>query len=141
MTRMAHTLSSFVLALAVSGTAFAQRGMGAGPMHYNRATETTLNGVVDEVKEMAAGGRGMGGIHLMFTAERGPIEVHVGPAAYISAQGFAFAKGDALTIVGSKVTMNGTDVVLAREIRLADRVLTLRDDKGFPRWSGRGRGR
>ena len=33
----------------------------------------------------------------------------------------------------------GEDVVIAREIKKGDQVLTLRDAKGFPLWSGQGR--
>jgi hypothetical protein len=50
-----------------------------------------------------------------------------------------FAKGDTLKVVGSQVTMAGQEVVIAREITKGDQVLTLRDAKGFPLWSGRGR--
>jgi hypothetical protein len=73
------------------------------------------------------------------TASSGPIEVHVGPASFVSSKNITFAKGDALTVVGSKVTMAGQDVVVAREIKKGDQVLTLRDANGFPLWSGRGR--
>jgi hypothetical protein len=34
--------------------------------------------------------------------------------------------------------MAGQEVVIAREIKKGDQVLTLRDAKGFPMWSGRG---
>jgi hypothetical protein len=41
-------------------------------------------------------------------------------------------------VVGSKVTMAGQEVVIAREIKKGDQVLTLRDAKGVPLWAGRG---
>ena len=88
---------------------------------------------------MPSQGRGGGGLHLVLTASSGPIEVHVGPASFVSSKNVTFAKGDALTVVGSKVTMAGQDVVIAREIKKGDQVLTLRDANGFPLWSGRGR--
>jgi hypothetical protein len=44
-------------------------------------------------------------------------------------------------VAGSKLTMSGQEVVVAREVEKADRVLTLRDAKGFPMWSGRLRGK
>ena len=138
-----QTRSFFLAALffvTAASAASAQRGMGMGPMHYDVATETSISGTIDEVQTMQPPGRGMGGgggIHLVFSTATGPIAVHVGPAAYVQSKEFTFAKGDALTIVGSKVTVNGEEVVLAREITKGNQRLTLRNDKGFPLWSGR----
>ena len=75
----------------------------------------------------------------MLAAPTGAIEVHVGPASFVSSKNATFTKGDALTVVGSKVTMAGKEVVIAREIKKGDQVLTLRDAKGYPLWSGRSR--
>jgi hypothetical protein len=59
----------------------------------------------------------------------------------VSEKHVTFAKGDALSVVGSKITMDGKQVVIAREITKGDQVLTLRDPQGLPLWSGRGRTR
>jgi hypothetical protein len=122
--------------VGLSAAAYAQRGMRHGGGNYNPATETTLTGTVDEVRQMPAPGRGGGGVHLILSAEAGPVEVHVGPAAFVTAKHITFAKGDALTVVGSKVMMAGQDVVIAREIKKGDQTLTLRDEKGIPLWAG-----
>jgi hypothetical protein len=58
----------------------------------------------------------------------------------VTSKHFDFAKGDAITVTGSKVKMGGQDVVIAREIKKGDQVLTLRDARGFPLWYGRARG-
>ncbi len=134
-----HTwLLVFAAALSLAASAFAQRGMGRGPMHYDAATEVTLSGTVDEVKQTQSPGRGMGGVHLIFSTATGPLEVLLGPASFVSSKDFSFAKGDALTVTGSKITTAGQEVVVAREITKGDRTLTLRDARGFPLWSGRG---
>ena len=129
------------MVIAMGGPAFAQRGMrGGGPGMYNASTEIRFTGTVTEVQRTqprATGGRGMGGIHLVLDAESGVMTVHVGPAAYVDSKAFAFEKGDALIVTGSKVKMDGADVVLAREITKGGQVLTLRNEKGFPLWSGR----
>src|SRR5688572_4124484 len=132
-------LSLSVVAAALATTAYAQGGTPQGGGNYNPATETTLTGTIDSVNTMPSQGRGGGGLHLVLTASSGPIEVHVGPASFVSSKNVTFATGDALTVVGSKVTMAGQDVVIAREIKKGDQVLTLRDANGFPLWSGRGR--
>ena len=130
------------LTLVIAGlatTAYAQGGMHHGGRMYNPATEATVTGTVDVIKNLASPGRGGGGLHLVMSTASGPIEVRVGPASFVSSKGFTFAIGDALTVVGSKVTMAGQEVLIAREIKKGDQVLTLRDAKGFPLWSGRGR--
>ena len=132
-------LSLSIVAAALATTAYAQGRMHhyGGGGNYNAATETTLTGTIDSVKTLPSQGRGGGGIHMVLTVSSSPIEVHVGPASFVSSKNVTFANGDALTIVGSKVTMAGQDVVIAREIKKGDQLLTLRDAKGFPLWSGR----
>jgi hypothetical protein len=68
-------------------------------------------------------------------------QVHLGPASFVSAKNVNLEKGDALTVVGSKITMQGEEIVIAREIRKGDQVLTLRDAKGLPLWSRGNRSR
>ena len=133
------TVAFIAFIFAGTSAGLAQRGMGMGPMHYDVAAEITITGTVDDVQTMQPPGRGMGGggIHLVFSTATGSIPVHVGPAAFVKSKEFTFAKGDALTVVGAKVTMNGEDVVIAREITKGNQRLTLRDAKGFPLWSGR----
>jgi len=129
------------LIVGVSAAAYAQRGMRMGGGNYNPATEVTLAGTVDEVKNPAAPARGSGGLHLIMSAPSGATEVLVGPAWFVSEKHVTFAKGDALSVVGAKITMDGKQVVIAREITKGDQVLTLRDPQGLPLWSGRGRTR
>jgi hypothetical protein len=130
-------LALSVVIVAVATDAYAQRG---GGRNYNPATETTVTGTVESVENMPSPGRGGGGLHLKLTPPSGAIEVHVGPSSFVASNNVMFAKDDTLTVVGSKVTMAGREVLIAREITKGDQVLTLRDVKGFPLWSGRGRG-
>jgi hypothetical protein len=131
-----------VVAVVVAGGSTlmaAQRGARQGPANYNVATEVTLAGTVDQVIEIPAPGRGEGGVHLMLRTEAGLTEVHLGPRAFMTGKGFTFAKGDAISVTGSKVRMDDQDVVLAKEVRRGAESLTLRTAEGFPLWSGRGR--
>jgi hypothetical protein len=135
---MLAILSITALALLVPLT-FGQAGGGRGPgaRLYDPSTETTVKGTVDEVLQQT-GRHGFSGTHLVLKTDSENVTVHVGPSSYISAQGFSFAKGDALAVTGSKVKMGDQDVLLAREIKKNGKVLTLRDAQGFPKWS-RGR--
>ena len=138
--RPLRNLTIAAMVALTGAVAFAQRGMGpGGPGMYNVTTESRFSGTVDEVQrtQPCEGCAGMGGIHLVVNAESGPVTVHVGPASYVASKDFSFEKGDALVVTGSKVKMGGTDVVLAREISKAGQRLTLRNEQGFPLWSGR----
>lgn len=119
----------------------AGRGMGQKPVNrlYDPTTEVTVKGTVDEVKTFS-GRRGLwSGIHLALQTESGTFDVHLGPASYLKAEGFEFAKGDEAEVTGSKVRYQGQDSIIAREVKLNGKSLTLRDTQGVPKWSG-GRG-
>lgn len=128
-----------VIALAIlAGTQVsAQRGRGMGPMRYDVATEATVVGTVTEVRQLPSPGRGQGGLHLTFGTNEGTFDVHVGPASFVAAKNMSFAAGDSLTVTGSKTTIDGKPVILAREIQKGTEVLKLRTAEGFPLWSGR----
>lgn len=109
-------------------------GRGRGVRNYNRATETTVKGTVEEVTE-TTGRRGLAGTHLMLKTDEGTYDVHVGPSSYVSAQQFTFAKGETIETVGSKTSVSDKDVLIARQITKSGKILTLRDEQGFPKWS------
>ena len=120
----------------------ASSGQHGSPM-YDVKTETTIRGTVDSVETITGTGgggrRSMGGTHLVVKTESEMIQVHVGPAAYLTEKGITFAKGDTLEIVGSRVTIDKEPVVIAKQIKKGDNTWTLRDASGRPLWSGRGR--
>src|SRR4029079_12648692 len=134
--RTLKVFSVSIVTVGLSSAVYTQGGMRGGG-NYNPATETTLTGTVDSVNNMPSSGRGGGGLHLILALPTGQIELQVGPPSLVSSKSVTFTKGDALTVVGSKVTMAGQEVVIAREIQKGDQVLTLRDAKGFPLWSRR----
>jgi len=111
--------------------ALAQRGM----RNYDPSTETTVKGTVEEVKQVS-GQHGWNGTHLMLRTEAGQMDVHAGPSSYIAAQGFSFAKGDQIEVLGSKVKLGGSEALIAREIKQGDKTLVLRNAQGIPQWSG-----
>lgn len=106
---------------------------------YNPATETTLKGTIEAVTQPTRGQ--MMGTHLTVKAGDETREVMLGPSNFIASKGFSFATGDSVEATGSKVTMGGTEYVIAREVVKDGKTLTLRDNSGTPQWAGRGRGR
>lgn len=114
-------------------------GWGAGGAYgarFDAKTVETLRGEVVEVKRVAPM-RGMGrGIHLLLKSEKETIEVHLGPAWYLDNQEKVPAKGDKVEVRGSRVEFDGKPALIAMELKDGDMTLKLRDEDGFPLWSG-----
>ena len=113
--------------------------MGMGAPNYNTATEATLKGSVEAVKQ-TGGMPGGGGTHLTLKTEKETIDVHVGPSWFLTQNKMSFAKGDQIQVTGSRVKFGTEDALLAREIKKGDQTLTLRNAQGIPAWAGKGMG-
>ena len=148
MTPSRRSFIAFAVAAAVLlGPAVLAQGRQGQPQNgriYNPGTETTLTGTVDAVETITQprGGRGLGGLHLTLNTGTDSIEVHLGPVAFLNEKNITIDKGDMLKVLGSRVTLDGRKVLIAREITKGDRTVTLRDESGRPLWAGGpGRGR
>ena len=138
-------LGVLMIAIAVltlgAASALAQRGMGQGAGRmYDTATETTVKGTVEEVKQISGQRGGPGGTHLIVKTDKETLEVHLGPTTFLEKEKFTFAKGDQIEVTGSKVKIGAADALLAREVKKGDKTLTLRNAQGVPVWSGGRRG-
>jgi hypothetical protein len=134
--RTSRYLLLVLVALFAVVTTFAlAQGPGRAGRMYDPSTETTVQGMVEKVTEIA-GRRGWPGTHLALRTENGTYDVHVGPSDYVSTNGFVFAAGDQIEVTGSKVKLAGADTMIAREIKKDGKVLTLRNRQGIPNWSG-----
>ena len=112
---------------------------------YDPKTETTIKGTVQEVKEVPGYGMGMHqgsgtGTHLTVKTDNDVYDVHVGPTWYLTREKYAFAKGDQVEVIGSKVKYQGADSIIARQIKKDGNTWTLRNAQGVPLWS-RGKNR
>ena len=127
----------FVISILVMGLPLAAFAQGArGMRNYDPKTEVTVKGTVEDVQEQT-GRHGGKGTHLLLKTESGALPVHVGPSGYIAKKQFSFAKGDQITVLGSKVTIAGKETLLAREVTKEGKTLVLRNPQGIPEWSGR----
>ena len=120
----------------IAGTAYSQRRRGQCPgmPKYDAAAEVTLKGTVTRV-ESHVGRMGWNGTHLVVNLGAETLTVHVGPSSYLVQQGFTFAAGEQIEVTGSRVKFEGSDALIAREIKQGDKVLTLRNSQGIPAWS------
>jgi hypothetical protein len=133
VTQNSLLVAMLLLACLVS-SALAQGG-GKARRSYDPSTESTVKGTVEKVMEVT-GKRGWNGIHLSLRTNDQTYDVHVGPSAYVSKNGFTFSAGDPIEVIGSKSKFGGPDAIVAREIKKGGKILTLRDTQGIPKWSG-----
>lgn len=101
-----------------------------GPM-YDARTETRVTGSVEAVKNVAGRDDGYccgagGGTHVTLKTATESIDVHLGPTVWLREQGINLAAGDTVEILGSRVTMRGAPVLLAREIKKGETTWRLR---------------
>lgn len=143
---MSRIIRILTLTLALAGllqtALFAQGGMGKGKgMHkYDKSSETTITGTVQEV-EFPDSPRGWQGVHLVLQVGDEAHAVHLGPRDYVEQEGFVFKTGDSIEVVASEVQCQGEDALMARQVTRSDNTLELRDKDGLPLWRGKlGRG-
>src|SRR5688572_1564684 len=105
-----------------------------GMPRYDPATELTLPGTITKV-ETHVGRMGWNGTHVVFRFDAETLTVHVGPSNYLAQQGFSFAVGEQIQVTGSRIKLEGEDVLIAREIKKGNKILTLRNSQGIPAWS------
>jgi DNA/RNA endonuclease YhcR with UshA esterase domain len=111
----------------------AQKAGTEGPK-YDVATEVTVKGTVEEIKEVP-NPKGQIGIYLMVKSGADTLEVRLCPNSFLKEFEVAFKKGDQLTITGSKVKVDEKDAILAREIEFGNNKIVLRDKQGVPVWT------
>jgi hypothetical protein len=98
----------------------AQRGCQGAPM-YDMKTEASFAGTVDAVENVTRPDRSrrqsLGGTHLILKTDAERLEVHIGPSAFLMDKKINILKGDVVEVLGSRVTIDGTHGLLAREIK------------------------
>ena len=123
------------MSLAVAGAAQQpHHGWHHGGPMYNAQTEARVTGTVEAVKNVTGDdacccGSG-GGTHVTLKTATESIEAHLGPTVWLREQGINLAAGDTVEILGSRVTMRGVPVLLAREVKKGETTWTLRPGAG-----------
>lgn len=107
-------------------------GDGRGWKNYDKATVESVTGIITGIKTYDRGG-----IHVTLKTEKGTIDVHLGPASYLEKK-ISIAKGEKISVTGSRVTYNGAAAIIAREVEKGGVKVQLRKDDGTPLWAGHG---
>jgi hypothetical protein len=103
---------------------------------YDAAATTTVSGEIVSIGKFAPA-KGMSyGVHIEVATDKEKIPVHLGPGWYLENQDVQVAPGDKVEIKGSRIEFEGKPALIAAEVRKGDDVLVLRDENGFPAWSG-----
>jgi hypothetical protein len=114
-------------------------GCGGSTPHnqmYNPQTIETINGEVISIDQIQPMGAMSSGIHLQVKTGKETISVHLGPQWYLENQDMEIKPGDKVQITGSRVTFSGQPTIVASQVKKGNTILTLRDENGFPVWSG-----
>jgi hypothetical protein len=101
---------------------------------YDPKAEVTIKGVVEDFHESKVRADHPG-LHLVVKTETETVEVHACPVRFMSELEFTIARGEEVTVVGSRPKPDG--VLVAREITKGQSSLILRDKDGAPVWTGR----
>jgi hypothetical protein len=149
-----RTSRTFVAALCVvclllGQQLYGQRGMGMqgrgsggwGPGTpyagmYDLKTVETVSGEVASLETLTPM-QGMGyGVHMLLKTDKGVTSVHLGPVWYLENQDVSLQPGDRVQVRGSRITFQGKPAIIAAEVTRGNETLQLRDQSGFPFWSG-----
>ncbi|KAB2963237.1 MAG: hypothetical protein F9K16_07115 [Thermoanaerobaculia bacterium] len=138
--RRSFVALAFVAAALVALPLAAQETPAPGGPHrhaggmpvYDVAAEKVVEGKVAELLPQACG---CGGLHLKLETADGPLEIGLGPAAFLGELGVTFNAGDDVAVTGAAPKGEARAEFLARSVRLNDKTFELRDAEGKPRWS------
>jgi len=70
----------------------------------------------------------------MLKTDTGILQVHVAPRRFLRGNGWSFAKGDQIDVVGSMVIYEGHDAMIARKITRDNTTVAFREPSGKPLW-------
>jgi hypothetical protein len=129
-------LHRLFLSLAAVGALTAVAFSQSAPK-YDRTTETTLKGTVEELKLVPPSGPKPVAYLLTKTGpdkDKDSVEVFLCPKSFLDELGIAFKPDESIQIIGSKVKQDGADLILAREVVKGGETLTFRFQDGKPAW-------
>jgi hypothetical protein len=116
------------------GSAVAQKAAKPTGPKYDSQTEAKIKGTIEEVK-LPPKGSEKDIAHLVVKTDKDTIDVYLCPKSFFDDMGMTFAKGDEISLTGSKIKLDDADVVLVKELVKGTDTFVLRDAKGNPVWN------
>jgi sporulation protein YlmC with PRC-barrel domain len=103
--------------------------------NFNPAAITTFEGKVESVGMFRPDKNSTPGLRLKVRTPVGDsIIVQAGPQNYAAQRDLRFKTGSDIRVTGSKATIGEKTVIMASEIKMGQKMLTLRDKQGKPLW-------
>jgi hypothetical protein len=104
---------------------------------YDAKTVQTIAGRVLSIEKTTSPKKRGYWVDLMLQTGNGTIAVELGPAWYIDKHTPRIEANDMITVIGSRVTMDGRPVIVAADITRGNELVKLRDNNGTPVWPPR----
>ncbi|MFY9532184.1 MAG: hypothetical protein WBC04_21175 [Candidatus Acidiferrales bacterium] len=101
-------------------------------VRYDSATEVVTKGTIESL-EQQKNPAGLNGTHLILRTVPLALDVHMG---LFGPKDIPFHVGEQVQVTGSLVNLGGKQILLAREIRSASQVLTVRNALGIVKRPG-----
>jgi hypothetical protein len=101
---------------------------------YDAKTVETIAGKVLSIEKTTPTKRRGYWVDLMLQSQNETIAVQLGPAWYIDKHTPSIEANDTITVIGSRVTIDGRPAIVAADITKGNEILKLRDDNGNPVW-------
>jgi hypothetical protein len=114
-------------------------GWGPGSPYdrmYDPKAVETISGEVASISRITPRKGMASGIHVNLKTDKETVSVHLGPVWYLENQDVKIEAKDKIEVKGSRISFGGKPAIIAMEVKKGDEVLKLRDDNGFPVWSG-----
>ena len=111
----------------------AVKGRKPAKVKYDPSTVVTLSGTVLGEQRVESA-KGQKGVRLVLKTADQQVSVHLGPESYVDRQKLKLAKGDEVTVKGSKFTYEDKFGVIAQTVTRGGETLVLRDAAGKPAW-------
>jgi hypothetical protein len=144
MTKQHQILVGFViLFLVLTGESWGQTDpqevRGGGPVSlYNPQSVVSVAGTVVSTTPSPVKKGLPYLVYLTLETGQGKFSIFLGPSLYVDKLPVQITVLDRIQVTGSKITWEGSPVILAAEVKKGNKVLKLRDPNGVPVWSGQG---
>ena len=118
-----------IFTLTLQPSAQTAPATGAQHLGYDKTHEITVNGTIQEVVSKSVSGSPYG-LHLLLATPQGTVDAHIGPYMTKDTQA-ALVAGQHVQIVGAVETIHSINILLARQLIFAGRMVKVRSENGF----------
>lgn len=128
---MGLTIAVFAALLLIFGVSFQAPISAHGQGLYDGRTEATVTGIVTGTREFSCPvNDGEMADHFKMKTAQGVVQVHLVAGRIMRSEEVKFRPGDRVVVVGSRFHYQGSDDLIARQIKRGDETFIFRDRQG-----------